>query len=191
MTNSATARSRKRSPTRTCQSHTALHHCGDQVAFQENGPTYVASSSRRILTVSGRYAATARSKFNRDVLGIRPTDQSCHHEVWIHFSHANVRLVNKTELATLSAASKTGGRAKKGAIHATKRDHSRCGRKKDHPYDSLLSLTATHFHFAVTWIHPHASMWSKAIGLPVSLTERPPLTKKRKNHLTPNDKGWI
>ena len=32
-------------------------------------------------------------EINRDVLGIRPTDQSCHHEVWIHFSHANARLV--------------------------------------------------------------------------------------------------
>ena len=62
MINSAAARSRVRAPTRTNQSHTAVHHCGDQVAFQENGPTYVDPSSRRIQTVSGRYVATPRSK---------------------------------------------------------------------------------------------------------------------------------
>ena len=43
-------------------------------------------------------------EINRDVLGIRPTDQSCHHEVWIHFSHANARLVdhNRTRNAVRS-----------------------------------------------------------------------------------------
>ena len=68
-------------------------HCGVQETFQENGPTYVDSSSRRIQTVSGRYAVTA-FEINRDVLGIRPTDQSCHHVARIHLSHANARLVD-------------------------------------------------------------------------------------------------
>ena len=34
-------------------------------------------------------------EINREVLGIRPTDQSCHHEVWIHLSHVNARLVDQ------------------------------------------------------------------------------------------------
>ena len=29
-------------------------------------------------------------------LGIRRTDQSCHHEVWIHLLHVNARLVDRT-----------------------------------------------------------------------------------------------
>ena len=74
MINSAAARSRVRAPTRSYQSHTAVHHCGDQVAFQENGPTYVDPSSHRIQTVSGRYAATPRSKSIATFLAFdRPT----------------------------------------------------------------------------------------------------------------------
>ena len=53
------------------------HHCGDQVAFQESGLTYVGSSSRQIPIVTVRYVATARSKSIATLLGIRPTDQSC------------------------------------------------------------------------------------------------------------------
>ena len=34
-------------------------------------------------------------EINRDVLGVRPTDQSCHHEVWMHLSHVNARLVDQ------------------------------------------------------------------------------------------------
>ena len=68
---------------------------GVQETFQRNGPTYVVSSSHRIQTMSGRYAVTAHLEINRDILGIRPTDQSCRHEVWIHLSHANARLVDQ------------------------------------------------------------------------------------------------
>ena len=32
---------------------------------------------------------------NHDVLGIKPTDQSCHHEVWIHLLHVSARLVDR------------------------------------------------------------------------------------------------
>ena len=30
-----------------------------------------------------------------DMLGIRHTDQSCHHEVWVHLSHVNARVVDR------------------------------------------------------------------------------------------------
>ena len=95
MTNSATARSRKRWPTRTYQSHTALCRCGIQETFQENGPTYVDSSSRRIQTIEWQICGHGAFEINHDVLGIRPTDQSCHHEVWIHLSRANAPLVDQ------------------------------------------------------------------------------------------------
>ena len=122
MINSAAARSRVRSPTRTYQSHTAVHHCGDQVAFQENGPTYVDPSSRRIQTVSGRYAATPRSKSIATFLAFdRPTK--------VTFHTPTLGRSTITVLATLSAASKTGGRASTEAIHTTTCDHSLCARK--------------------------------------------------------------
>ena len=31
-----------------------------------------------------------------DTLGIRRTDQRCHHEVWVHSFHVNARLVDRT-----------------------------------------------------------------------------------------------
>ena len=58
-------------------------------------------------------------EINREVLGIRPTDQSCHHEVWIHLSHVDARLVDQYR----------SRRARKQAIHMTTCDHSHCARK--------------------------------------------------------------
>ena len=34
-------------------------------------------------------------EINREVLGLRPKDQTCHHEVWVHLSHVNARLVDR------------------------------------------------------------------------------------------------
>ena len=130
MINSAAARSRVRSPTRTYQSHTAVHHCGDQVAFQENGPTYVDPSSRRIQTVSGRYAATPRSKSIAMFLAFdRPTKVATT-RFGSTFHTPTLGRSTITVARTLSAASKTGGRASKEAIHTTTCDHSLCARKK-------------------------------------------------------------
>ena len=60
-------------------------------------------------------------EINRDVLGIRPTDQSCHHEVWIHLSHVNARLIdqNRTRNALRSAQDR------------------RQGKKRSNPYDHM------------------------------------------------------
>ena len=35
-----------------------------------------------------------------DTLGIRRTDQSCHHEVWVHLLHVNARLVDRASRMT-------------------------------------------------------------------------------------------
>ena len=58
----ATWRSRRRLPTRTCQFLMALQLCGDQVAFQENGPMCAVSSSHLVPKLSGTFARTVRSK---------------------------------------------------------------------------------------------------------------------------------
>ena len=49
------------------------------------------------------------------VLGIRHTDQSCHHEVWVHLLHVNARLVDRVSRDDRS-----------------RRPHSR---KRNSPYD--------------------------------------------------------
>ena len=60
-------------------------------------------------------------EINRDVLGIRPTDQSCHHELWIHLSHINARLVD--QYRTRNAVRSEQDR--------------RQGKKRGNPYDNL------------------------------------------------------
>ena len=64
-------------------------------------------------------------EINRDVLGIRHTDQSCHHEIWIHLSHANARLVDqyRTRNAVRGEHERRQGK-KKVAIRMTTCDHS-------------------------------------------------------------------
>ena len=124
MTNSVTARPTKRSPTRVYQSHTALHHCGDQVAFQENGPTYVHSSSRRILMVSGRYAAMALSKSIVMFSAFDTLTKAATTRFGSTFHTPTLGWSTNTVLATLSAASTNEGKAKKGAIRMTTCDHS-------------------------------------------------------------------
>ena len=61
-------------------------------------------------------------EINRDVLGIKPTDRSCHHEVWIHFLHVNARLVERVR-ATI--ATKEG------------QDRRACAKKRCNPDDHV------------------------------------------------------
>ena len=126
MTNNATTRSRKRSPTRINQSHAALHHCGDQVAFQEKGPTYVDSSCRPIQTVGGRYAATARSKPIAMFSAFNPLTKAATTRFGSASHTPTLGRSTITALATLSAASKNEGKARIEAIHMITCDHSRC-----------------------------------------------------------------
>ena len=129
-TNSATARSRKRSPTRTYQSQTAPRRSGVQETFQENGPTYVDSSSRRIQTVSGTYAATVRSKSIR----FDPPTTVATTSLGSTFHKPTLGCSTIAVLATLSASSKTGDKARKEATLMTTYDHSLV--QTCHPYDN-------------------------------------------------------
>ena len=130
MTDSATARSRKRSPTRIYQARTALRRCGVQETFQADGPTYVDSSSHRRQTLSGRYAVTARSKSIAMFSTFDPLTKAAITKCGSSFDTPALGWSTTTVLATLSAASKNGGRARKEAIHTTTCDHSLCAGKR-------------------------------------------------------------
>ena len=66
-----------------CQRHRALLHSGCPVRFQTTGLTFVGSSNRPIQIGIGRYACMVRSPSHAKTLGLRSTDQSCHHETWL------------------------------------------------------------------------------------------------------------
>ena len=93
-----------------------LHHCGDQVAFQEYGATYVDSSSNRIQTMSGRFAATARSTSIAMFSAFDPLTKAATTRFGSTFHTPTLGWSTITVLATLSAASKTSGRAKRQSI---------------------------------------------------------------------------
>ena len=69
----------------------ALHHCGDEDRFQTTGLTSVGSlkplGSDRYCKVR-MYGAFS---IPRKSLGPRPTDQSCHHETWLHLDFVDWR----------------------------------------------------------------------------------------------------
>ena len=74
-----------------CQRRRALHHCGDRDRFQTTGLTPVDSFSHRVLIGIGKCACTAPFPFTRKALGLRPTDQNCHHETWLHLDFVDWR----------------------------------------------------------------------------------------------------
>ena len=135
MTNRATARSRKRSPTRTYHSHTALRRCGVQVTFQENGPTSVDSSSRQIQTVRCRYVATAHSKSTAVFSVLDPPTKLATTRLGSTFHTPTLGWSTVDVSATLSAPSMTADKAREEAIFMTICDRSLVQRMC-HPYDS-------------------------------------------------------
>ena len=66
--------------------------CGDQEAYQVNVCGFLKPpGSENAWQI--RMHEAFKTPFN--MLGIRHTDQSCHHEVWDHFLHVNARLVDR------------------------------------------------------------------------------------------------
>ena len=67
-----------------CAFPTPLHHCGDLDQFRTAGLTSVKflypPGSDRYWKVRMHGAFS----IPRSTLGLRPTDQSCHHETWLH-----------------------------------------------------------------------------------------------------------
>ena len=58
----------------------SLNHCGAPDRFQTTGLTSVRSLNRPIQIGIGRHACLVLSPSYAKTLGLRPTDQSCHHE---------------------------------------------------------------------------------------------------------------
>ena len=98
-----------------------------QETFQENGPTYVDSSSRRTLTVSGRYVGTAHSKSIAMLSAVDPPTKVA--------TTPTLGWSTVTVFATLPAPSMTADKARKEATLMTTFDHSLVQRMC-HPYDS-------------------------------------------------------
>ena len=67
-----------------CPRHRAPHRCGDPDPIRTTGQTSVASSNHRVLNAFGKKNKHGAFSIPRKVLGLRPNDQSCHHETWMH-----------------------------------------------------------------------------------------------------------
>ena len=78
------ASSKKPSPIVTCLCLLAPHRCGVQGLCEVHGQTCVGLSSPETLANVGEYGNTAHFLVRHEALGIGQTDQSCHHEVWLH-----------------------------------------------------------------------------------------------------------
>ena len=71
--------------TALCQRRLVPHPCGDQVRFQAAGLMCGGFSSRPNPIGIGKFDFTVPFPFiPHEAPGLRPTDQSCHHETWLH-----------------------------------------------------------------------------------------------------------
>ena len=82
---------KKLSLIRTFRCHPVPRRCGDQVEYRVNGPMCVGLSSRQSLKMSGKYGCTVRTPSPAARWVLKKRIKSCHHEVWMHLSHANPR----------------------------------------------------------------------------------------------------
>ena len=66
----------------------AVADCGDPDRFQATGLTFVGSKN----LLNRRWKVRLHGAFSipHEALGLRPTDQSCHHEAWIHLDFCRV-----------------------------------------------------------------------------------------------------
>ena len=75
-------------------SATGPHHCGGPDRFQTTGLTSVSTSIHLIQIGIGRYAARGAFSIPRKIRGLCRTDQSCHHETWLHLDFVDWRISN-------------------------------------------------------------------------------------------------
>ena len=67
----------------SCLRHRAPSHCVDPDPFRTIGPTSVDFSNRLALSDAGKLIKRGAFSIPWKFLGLRPTDQSCHHETWL------------------------------------------------------------------------------------------------------------
>ena len=82
MNSGATALLRRSLPTRTCRFRKSLQHCGVP------GEWYDVCSFIKPPGSETEWHIRMHGAFEipHETLGIKPTDQSCHHEAWVHIS---------------------------------------------------------------------------------------------------------
>ena len=97
-----------------------LHPCGDPVASQTNGQTCAGGSE-----TEWQIRMHGAHEINREVLGIKPTDQSCHHEVWIRLLHVTAwQVIRERKGSAMTERQDWRPYAKKkGQTHGTSYDH--------------------------------------------------------------------
>ena len=100
---------RKLLPTPIFQHHLATHRCGAQGQCQVNGPMCVVLSSPRTLVTNEDSPAWS---FHWSPETLRPRDQSCHHEVWLHLDLVGIQFAHEPRENTSSGFS-----SKKGPVH--------------------------------------------------------------------------
>ena len=67
-----------------CLRHRAPHHCGDLDLFWSIGQTSADFSNHLVLNAFWKVHKHGAFSIPRKTLGLRPIDQSCHHETWLH-----------------------------------------------------------------------------------------------------------
>ena len=67
-----------------CLRHGAAYHSGDLDPFRTTGQTSVDFSNHRVLNRFWKVHKHGAFSIPRKTLGLRPNDQSCHHETWLH-----------------------------------------------------------------------------------------------------------
>ena len=135
-----------------CLRHRAPHRCGDLDTSRTIGLTYVDFSnppgSQRFWKVNKHGAFSTP----RQALGLRPNDQSCHHETWLHlhfvgwnnkwnhqaYCNGNIRL--KEGLAS------SGYGAQKRRISEVLSDHSLSSCVCNHLRSLAPVITFAHHH---------------------------------------------
>ena len=80
--------------TALCQRRPALHQCGDPDRSQTTGLTFAGSLNHLIQIGILKYACMVLfypTQKKQKTLGLRPTDQSSHHETWVHLDFVDWR----------------------------------------------------------------------------------------------------
>ena len=126
----------------------APHHCGDPDPSRTIGLTSVVSSSPWLST----FLESEQTWCPRQAFGLRPNDQSCHHETWLHLhfvdwnnkwnhqAHYNGNIRLKERPAS------SGYGAQKRNISEVLSDDSLSSRVHNHWRSLVLAISLAHHH---------------------------------------------
>ena len=113
-----------------CLRHWAPHHYGDLDPSRTTGLTYVDFSNPPALSASGRSTSMVPFSIPWQALGLRPNDQSCHHETWLHLhfvdwnNKGNHQAYHNRNIRLKERPASSGNGAQKRHISDVMSDHS-------------------------------------------------------------------